>query len=130
MVVPPTRDANREALESIRDDPKSLRSDRISAVRELRQLDAAQAEQQTDEEALWTARKEALLTLPPHDRLDWLLGQVREEEEGGVPGDQEDEEEGGWIAPPPAGGEASPRRDDGTPGAVLGTQRHKSAPPE
>ncbi len=113
--MPPPRDANREALERIRDDSGSLRSDKIAAVRELRQLDAAQAEQQTDEEALWTARKEALLTLPPHDRLDWLLGQVREEEEGGGTAPHEEEEEGGWIAPPPAGGEASPRRDDGTP---------------
>ena len=75
--------ANTATLEAIRDDAKALRSDRIQAIRLLAQLEGGKASSDVDEVSVWLQRERVLSMLDPHERLGWLLGQLREEEEQG-----------------------------------------------
>lgn len=70
----------------------ALPSDRIRAADALARLERAELEEQSDEVALWLARRDTLLTIPPQQRLEWLLGVMRE----GSTGD----DDGEWLAPP------------------------------
>lgn len=93
-----------------------LPSDRIRAATELARAERAALEVETDEARLWLARRDTLLTLPPHERLAWLLGEMKEEE--GEGGDTATDAPDGWadddIVPDgPGGGIPAPR--DGTP---------------
>lgn len=82
-----------------------LPSDRIRAATELARAERAQAEVVTDEAQLWHARLSVMLTIPPHERLTWLLGEMREEEEAVPPAVLVEED--GWpdddIVPPGGG---------------------------
>ena len=71
--------ASLEALRSIRDDKKALRSDRIRAAEALLRSSGAQASSATDEVALWMAMRTTLEAIPPGDALSWLLGELGEE---------------------------------------------------
>ena len=70
--------ASLEALRSIRDDKKALRSDRIRAAEALLRSSTAQASSATDEVALWMAMRTTLVAIPPGDALGWLLGELGE----------------------------------------------------
>lgn len=76
----------------------TLPADRIRAASELGRLERAELEQQSDEVALWVARRNALQELPPATRLDWLLGEMRAESEGAAQEGEDDE--GSWALPP------------------------------
>ena len=80
-----------EALRSIRDDKKALRSDRIRAAEALLRSTSAQASSVGDEASLWLARRSAIEALPPGDALSWLLGELNEE--AGAPPVRSKEEE-------------------------------------
>ena len=59
-------------------DPNALDTSKVQAARVLATLEAERSEGTTDEVALWLARRDAMLTLPPHERLTWLLGEMEE----------------------------------------------------
>lgn len=114
--VPGSRTADPSApfdpLERLRYESEhaALPSDRIRAATELARAERARAEGDSDEVAQVLAWRAALLTLPSHERLDWLLGEVRNASEGHE--EESDDDEGGWLVPPVAeagGGIPAPR---------------------
>lgn len=82
-----------------------LQSDRIRAATELARAERALAEVAGDEERAWLAVRDALVTLPPSDRMTWLLGYVVSDMDD-VPStdDEEEDGDGGWLEPPTEGG--------------------------
>ena len=106
--VEPSAPQENPALVRLRHEAENapLPADRIRAAEALLRAERAESEHVTDEVALWNARREALDLLPPQERLEWLLGVMREEGEGGDT--QQLEAPEGWadddIVPPEGGG--------------------------